>query len=1159
MKNPWLGLSSYSEESLKEYGFHGRSQAITMLSGMIRRNLFVTLYGRSGIGKTSLLQAGVFPLLRKEDFLPVTVRFVDLGNDISAAEIIWKTLLEKLKEEGMRFEPCDRKDRYEPDFNDDMVLRNLFSSGRFIGPGGKEILPVLVLDQFEEILYKAPLAAKKLITQLYALIDDCYDLSMSHPGWHDDTNFRIVVSIREDDLFMFEDVIDKLGYADLKSNRYRLLPLSEEEAREVILEPGKGLFPKDKKNEVADAIIRLVSGDKGGGVNTLMLSLMCYVLYNDVYLRKGVITEEDLSRHNDIIEAYYLETVKGLPSRQRYYLEDKLIDSQGRRQSAYLADVEKNAPMALPLAEATNRRILNISQGRVEFIHDQLAASVSKIRESRKSSRLRVLGISFMLLSLLIIFFVSFSRVPEINKETDVHSVDLSGLANNDKVVEYTIDSADNYPFKYIIDDCPRLKRIRIERKDCNLEVYRCPSLVEIETPLDFLGDIKVFDCDNLMPHSQVLKLTEESFGDSIKVLMDVYSSEHIPGRDKDVLIPVPYVDYKPDTNVLEFRETPNARPFLKTHRAGSIAGIYRAEMSYKTYLPDSLKRLTDCYVPFGTKDKFLSLKAFQPFRSINEMPVYMNWVRNIRHLFLYMYENRASALLSLLGLLAVQCFFWFTAFQDYRRKYKSLVKVLLFSFCSGLGMSFVALLAFMAFYWALFMQWPELQGLAISVGLLACVAALSLCYKGAFYAVWLYFKRHGLTGAIEDSGRWLAKLWNRYFDFVSRRPLACVLCCLIIAILFFGYKEYKSGKEQRQRYLVELSRLANNGQYGKVRYISEALLEKYSSPVYGFFTDGIRNIQQRMEREYLVANVDLNYVRQLAADNDISMDIRDLYFGSEVSPDGRFYYIRAYNKSTDSYKKLCINLFENRLDTIYSGISDIGSRQSFSPSSKFMVIAGDDNVCSLYNTETGATTKFDLKKDVSIIDIIMTDDSTVYYSTDKRDVYYQKLGNSSAPELIFSSGKWLTADSETKHPIVVGVFSWGADLKIRHGATSPAVLTGIGDLYSVRYANQDYAVTTKGLYDFSVDSLTVRDPNLYSLLDNVVKIEADYNNIDLLTLEGDTLASINALGSTLNFDISDDGRFWLIKGDNTLVLSLEPDAKFSWKLTRRERELFGL
>ena len=33
------------------------------------------LYGRSGLGKTSLLRAGLFPLLRERHFLPVYVRF----------------------------------------------------------------------------------------------------------------------------------------------------------------------------------------------------------------------------------------------------------------------------------------------------------------------------------------------------------------------------------------------------------------------------------------------------------------------------------------------------------------------------------------------------------------------------------------------------------------------------------------------------------------------------------------------------------------------------------------------------------------------------------------------------------------------------------------------------------------------------------------------------------------------------------------------------------------------------------------------------------------------------------------------------------------------------------------------------------------------------
>lgn len=190
MNNPWLGLSSYTEESIKEYQFNGRSTAIAALTTLIRQNLFVTLYGRSGIGKTSLLQAGVYPILRREGYSPLTIRLNELrdGKD-NAAKKIWESITDSLSQNGYQYKSCDEKDKYIPDFTDILVFRKLFSAGKFLNNNDDEAVPVIVLDQFEEILYNAPLLSRPLISQLYALIDDNYNLGVSHPYWHDDTNF----------------------------------------------------------------------------------------------------------------------------------------------------------------------------------------------------------------------------------------------------------------------------------------------------------------------------------------------------------------------------------------------------------------------------------------------------------------------------------------------------------------------------------------------------------------------------------------------------------------------------------------------------------------------------------------------------------------------------------------------------------------------------------------------------------------------------------------------------------------------------------------------------------------------------------------------------------------------------------------------------------
>src|SRR4029077_1991684 len=82
--NPWPGLESFEEDS--QAFFFGRDHEIKLLRDHVLDAPVTVLYARSGLGKTSLLRAGLFPLLREPRllpemrFLPVWVRFeVKLG------------------------------------------------------------------------------------------------------------------------------------------------------------------------------------------------------------------------------------------------------------------------------------------------------------------------------------------------------------------------------------------------------------------------------------------------------------------------------------------------------------------------------------------------------------------------------------------------------------------------------------------------------------------------------------------------------------------------------------------------------------------------------------------------------------------------------------------------------------------------------------------------------------------------------------------------------------------------------------------------------------------------------------------------------------------------------------------------------------------------
>src|ERR1700730_1310980 len=71
-ESPWLGLRPFTE-GVREY-FFGRDAEVRDLFQRVVHKPLTVLFGRSGLGKTSLLQAALVPRLRDAGFLPIVLR-----------------------------------------------------------------------------------------------------------------------------------------------------------------------------------------------------------------------------------------------------------------------------------------------------------------------------------------------------------------------------------------------------------------------------------------------------------------------------------------------------------------------------------------------------------------------------------------------------------------------------------------------------------------------------------------------------------------------------------------------------------------------------------------------------------------------------------------------------------------------------------------------------------------------------------------------------------------------------------------------------------------------------------------------------------------------------------------------------------------------------
>src|SRR5512145_623015 len=94
-QHPWLGLASFTEET-RPY-FHGREEEVGELARRVQRKLLTILFGQSGLGKTSILRAGLVPKLRPDGYCPVYVRIDYSSESPAPAEQIKQAIFRETK------------------------------------------------------------------------------------------------------------------------------------------------------------------------------------------------------------------------------------------------------------------------------------------------------------------------------------------------------------------------------------------------------------------------------------------------------------------------------------------------------------------------------------------------------------------------------------------------------------------------------------------------------------------------------------------------------------------------------------------------------------------------------------------------------------------------------------------------------------------------------------------------------------------------------------------------------------------------------------------------------------------------------------------------------------------------------------------------------
>ena len=140
-ENPWPGLVPFTEDF--HHYFFGREPETEELFRLVRRETLTVLFGQSGLGKTSLLRAGLFPRLRQTDMVPVYLRLDYSPDTPPLIRQVWEVLAQTLKAQQM--------DAAAPSASETLWEYFHRRDVEFWTAKNRLATPLLVFDQFEEL------------------------------------------------------------------------------------------------------------------------------------------------------------------------------------------------------------------------------------------------------------------------------------------------------------------------------------------------------------------------------------------------------------------------------------------------------------------------------------------------------------------------------------------------------------------------------------------------------------------------------------------------------------------------------------------------------------------------------------------------------------------------------------------------------------------------------------------------------------------------------------------------------------------------------------------------------------------------------------------------------------------------------------------------
>lgn len=392
-RDPYVGPRPFELEDREI--FFGRDLEANELVSLIIAHPAVLLYSQSGAGKTSLLKAGVIPLLAEEEKFdvlpPARVReqgaFRALAADIANVYVFnaLVSMSQAAGEAGVEEQLLEKLAR--------MTLAEFLEERR--GSAGRaeaQAPAVVIFDQFEELFTFYP----ERWADRRGFFEQVRDALEASPV------LRVVFSMREDFIAELDPYVYILP--EKLRTRLRIGRLRKKTAHCAVTRPleagsesARRKFAPGVAEELVENLLRIRVKTKGGVqevpgefIEPLQLQVVCQSLWRSLQPRTRVITKKHLKTYGDVDQAltqFYEDAVRntvGLTEFRegvlRRWFERALITPTGTRGIVFRGEEETGGLPNRVVDELEHQRLVRVElrggEQWYELTHDRLIGTI---------------------------------------------------------------------------------------------------------------------------------------------------------------------------------------------------------------------------------------------------------------------------------------------------------------------------------------------------------------------------------------------------------------------------------------------------------------------------------------------------------------------------------------------------------------------------------------------------------------------------------------------------------------------------------------------------------------------------------------------------------------------------------------------------------------